>query len=122
MLRQVLVKLFRRAFGMILLICLGCSAQSVSPDVSEKIERQLRTYYNVPAAVKINIGTLQPSEFPNYNTVTITMESPEKKHAYDFLLSKDGKTLIRMTKLDLDKDPYADNMQKIDTAGRPVRG
>ncbi len=116
------MKLFRRLLVVSLLICLGCSAQSVAPDVSEKIERQMRAYYNVPPSVKISIGPLQPSEFSNYSSVSITMESPEKKHSYDFLLSKDGKTLIRFTKLDLDKDPYADNLKKIDTAGRPVRG
>ena len=40
----------------------------------------------------------------------------------DFLVSKDGKTLIRMTKIDLTEDPYAATMKKIDVAGRPVRG
>ena len=46
----------------------------------------------------------------------------EKKQTYDFLLSKDKKTLIRMTKLDLTKDPYAEVMKKIDIKGRPTRG
>ena len=40
----------------------------------------------------------------------------------EFLVSKDGKTLVRMTKIDLTKDPYAETMKKIDVAGRPVRG
>ena len=40
----------------------------------------------------------------------------------NFLLSKDDKTLIRMTRLDLTKDPYAEVMQKIDAKDRPVRG
>src|SRR2546430_4685669 len=44
------------------------------------------------------------------------------KKTFDFLLSKDQKTLIRMTKMDLSKDPYAENMKKIDVKGRPVRG
>jgi protein-disulfide isomerase len=38
------------------------------------------------------------------------------------LVSKDQKNLIRMTKLDLTKDPYAEVMKKIDLNGRPVRG
>ena len=45
-----------------------------------------------------------------------------KKQTYDFLLAKDGKTLLRMTKLDLSKDPYAEVMKKIDVSGRPTRG
>jgi protein-disulfide isomerase len=72
--------------------------------------------------VKVTIGQPRPSEFPNYDTVTITMDGGEKKSTYEFLLSKDGKTLVRMTKLDLTKDPYAENMKKIDVSGRPTRG
>ena len=45
-----------------------------------------------------------------------------KKQTYDFLLAKDGKTLLRMTKLDLSRDPYAEVMKKIDVGGRPTRG
>jgi protein-disulfide isomerase len=50
------------------------------------------------------------------------MEGGEKKQTYDFLVSKDSKTLIRMTKMDLSKDPYADVMSKINLSGRPTRG
>jgi protein-disulfide isomerase len=38
------------------------------------------------------------------------------------LLSKDKKTLLRMSKFDLTKDPYAEVMKKIDLKGRPTRG
>ncbi len=112
----------RRALFLFILICLGCSAQSGTPDVSLRIERQVRTYYSVPPEVKITVGPRKPSEFPNYDSVTVTFDSTEKKHDYEFLLSHDDKTLIRMTRLDLTKDPYAEVMQKIDQNGRPVRG
>jgi protein-disulfide isomerase len=72
--------------------------------------------------VRITIGTLRPSDFTGYDALTITMEGGEKKQTYDFLLSKDGKTLARMTKLDLTKDPYVEAMKKIDLNGRPTRG
>ena len=42
MYRRFLVASFRRCFAVFLLICLGCAAQSVSPDVSHKVERQVR--------------------------------------------------------------------------------
>jgi len=113
---------FRRSVFVFLLVCLGCSAQSVSPDVAQRIERQVRTYYTIPPRVKVEISPLKPSEFPNYDGLTITFEGNEKKQSYEFLLSKDKKTLIRMSKLDLTKDPYADVMKKIDIAGRPTRG
>ena len=114
--------LFRRAFATFLLICLGCSAQSVSPDLSHKIERQVRSYYNLPARVKLVLGPIQSSEFPNYDALTITLDGGDKKITYDFLLSKDRNTLIRQTKLDLTKDPFLEAMKKMDLTNRPVRG
>jgi protein-disulfide isomerase len=111
----------RRSIIVFALICLGCSAQSVPPDVAQRIERQVRSFYSIPAGVKVSLGPLKPSEFPNYDTLTITFEG-DKKQTYDFLLSKDGKTLMRMAKIDLTKDPYAELMKKIDVAGRPTRG
>jgi protein-disulfide isomerase len=111
-----------RSILVLVLICLGCSAQSAAPDEVQRIERQVRVFYSIPASVKIMVGPLRPSDFPGYDAVTIHMDSEEKKQDYEFLLSKDGKTLLRMTKFDLTKDPYADIMKKINVAGRPVRG
>jgi protein-disulfide isomerase len=112
----------RRAALLLLLVCLGCSAQSASPEVSRRIEQQVRTYYSIPARVKVVLGPTKPSEFPNYDALTITFDGGEKKQTYDFLLAKDGKTLLRMTKLDLSKDTLAEVMKKIDVKGRPTRG
>jgi protein-disulfide isomerase len=82
----------------------------------------VRATYNIPASVNITLGPLRHSDFADYDALTITMEGGEKKLTYDFLLSKDGKTLVRMTKLDLTKDPYAETMNRISLAGRPTRG
>lgn len=112
----------RRSFAVVFSICLGCAAQSVSPDVAMRIEREVRSYYSVPASVKISMSPLKPSEFPNYDALTITLEGSSKKLTYDFLLSKDDKQLMRVTKLDLTADPYAAVMKKIDLTGRPTRG
>jgi protein-disulfide isomerase len=120
--RRFLVTFTRRAALLLLVVCLGCSAQSASPEVSRRIEQQVRTYYSIPARVKVILGPTKPSEFPNYDALTITFDGGEKKQTYDFLLAKDGKTLLRMTKLDLSKDPLAEVMKKIDVKGRPTRG
>src|SRR2546426_2434680 len=122
MYRRFLVTALRRSILVLLLICLGCSAQSAPTDVAQRVERQVRAFYSIPPHVKITLSPLKPSEFPNYDALTITFDSGDKKQNYDFLLSKDGQTLIRMTKLDLSKDPYAAVMKKIDVSGRPTRG
>ncbi len=121
MIRRFLVISGKRAFVLSLIVCLGCSAQAPT-ELSQRIERQLRVAYNVPQTVKVLISVPHGSEFPNYDALTVTFEGDGKKQTYDFLLSKDQKTLMRMTKMDLSKDPYAENMKKIDTKGRPVRG
>jgi protein-disulfide isomerase len=122
MYREFLVTLLRRSILVFALICVGCSAQSAPSDVSLRIERQVRSFYNIPSNVKVNLGPIKPSEFPNYDLMTIAFEGDSKKQEYEFLLSKDKKTLLKMTKLDLTKDPYAELMKKIDVGGRPVRG
>jgi protein-disulfide isomerase len=112
----------RRSFLILTLICLGCSAQSVAPDLSKRIERQVRATYSLPVDVQVTVGPAKPSEFPNYDAITITLSTSERKQDVPFLVAKDGKTLIRMTKMDLSQDPYAEVMKKIDTTGRPTRG
>ena len=115
--------LFRRSVAILILICLGCSAQSAAPsDLNKRIERQVRAFYNLPAEVQVNLSTPKPSEFPNFETLTVTLNNGEHKQDVEFLLSKDSKTLIRLTKLDISKDPYVEIMKKIDTTGRPTRG
>ncbi len=91
-------------------------------DVNQRIERQVHAYFGVPPDVNVKIGARSPSEFPNYDTLPVTLSRDEKSQTMEFLVSKDGKTLIRMTKIDLTEDPYAATMKKIDLAGRPLRG
>lgn len=123
MLRRFFVTLFRRSFLLLLMVCLGCAAQSVSPDLAQKIERQVRSYYKVPAELKILVGSTSPSpDFPNYDSVIVTIDNGEKKQDLKFLISKDRSSLIRINKFDLTKDPFAETMSKIDLNGRPTRG
>lgn len=122
MLRRFLVTLLRRSFLVLLLICLGCSAQSAPPDTVKAIERQVRSYYKLPPDVQISIGPIHPSDFTNYDAVKLTFTKGTRKDDYDFLLSKDGKTLVKMTKMDLTKDPNAEVMKKLDVKDRPTRG
>lgn len=112
----------RRAFLVLLLICLGCSAQSVPPEIGQVVERHVRAHYSLPPEMQVNVGPIRPSEFPNYDVLTVTLDNSGKKQNLDFLLSKDHKTLVRLSKMDLTQDPYAEIMKKIDVTGRPTRG
>jgi protein-disulfide isomerase len=123
MLRRFLVTLIRRSFLLLLVVCLGCVAQTASPDLARKIERQVRSYYKIPPEVHLLVGVPSPSsEFPNYESLVVTVDSGEKKQDLTFLVSKDRSSMMRMIKFDLSKDPYAVTMSKIDVSGRPTRG
>jgi len=124
--------ILRRAFVVLLMICLGCSAQSPPPptssspsppaDIVRAVERRVRAQYSLPPDVKVIVGTLRSSEFPNYDALTVSFASRTKKQDFEFLLSRDHKTLLRMSKFDLTSDPYAEIMKKINVSGRPTRG
>src|SRR6202140_3865664 len=116
---------------LLVLICMGCSAQSPpaqpsippsSSDLTTLIERQVRAHYSVTPDVKVTLGPLRSSEFPNYDALMVTFSSGTKKQEFDFLVSHDHKTLMRVTRMDLTNDPYAETMKKIDLTGRPARG
>jgi len=118
------VTLIRRSLLLMLLVCLGCVAQSAPPDVARKVERQVRAFYNIPVDVKVTVGPVTPStDWPNYDSISVTIDGGNgRRKDFSFLLSKDRATLLRMTKFDLTKDPFAELMRKIDVSGRPSRG
>src|SRR5215469_5776586 len=124
LLRRFLLNLTRRSLFVLLLVCLGCVAQSAPPDVARKIEHQVRSTYNLPADVKVTVGAVVPGapDMPGYDTVSVTLDGDGKQKEYKFLLSRDRNTMLRVTKFDLTKDAFAELMNKIDVTGRPTRG
>jgi protein-disulfide isomerase len=124
MLRRFLLSLIRRSLFILLVICLGCVAQSAPPDVARKVEHQVRSFYTIPADVKIAVGAITAStEMPGYDAVAVKIDGGDGKGKdYQFLISKDRGTLLRVTKFDLNKDPFSELMSKIDVNGRPSRG
>jgi protein-disulfide isomerase len=110
-------------FGCLLCVCLPCSAQYLSAAVVRKIEHQMRIAYKLPPSVKVVISEPTPSnEVPGYDSVSINVISGDKQKAYDFLISKDRNTMLRVNKFDIGHDAYADEMSKINVTGRPTRG
>ncbi len=116
------MSLFQRSLIALLLLSLGCSAQSKPSDLDRRIERQVRAYYQVPDQVNITVGARKASEFPNYDSLTVILSVGDKKQEQEFLISKDDKTLMRLAKMDLTRDPYAEILKKMNLDGRPWKG
>ncbi len=125
----------KRLAVLFLLVCVGCSAQSskvsqpatgstntLSPELQQRIEHRVRAQYDLPPEVTISVGPTRPSDIVGFNTVTLILNGRGKEQKLDFLLSKDDKTLARMTSMDLTHDVYAERASKMDLQGRPVRG
>src|SRR4051812_43177937 len=110
--------MMKKLFFFPVLLAFGGSAPqtSATQDLNRKIERQLRATYNVPGSVELQISPRTTgSDLPDFDKITVTFSRGESKQTHDFLISKDGKTLLSVTRMDLDKDPYAAVMSQIDT-------
>ncbi len=81
----------------------------------------VRAQLGVPPDWEIAPTKPTPSDVPGFNTLQIDFypaAEPAHKESVDFLLSKDGNTLGRLAKYDLNKVPGLDSP----VTGRPVRG
>jgi protein-disulfide isomerase len=127
------VKALSQFFALILFICVSCAAQSTpqssntkdlnAKDLNLKIDRQIRATYKIPAEVPIVIGPFSPSkDWPTYDSFQITIGEGSARQQFEFLMSKDRNSMLKLTRFDLVGDPYAEVMKKIDLTGRPVRG
>jgi protein-disulfide isomerase len=94
----------------------SASASSINdPVLRQRIEQNLRARFRIPTQVTLEFGERTPSEFTGYDQVTVTLVNQGHRSPNTFLLSKDGKTLAQINKIDLSRDPFA-----LDS--RPVRG
>lgn len=115
---------YLNAFLFLIFATAGCKAQSaststaLSPEVIHRIQTEIRSRYSVPVEVDVSVSDPQPSDISGYDKVVVTFTHDTKKTPFDFLLSKDRKTLARLEKIDISQDL----MSKIDVKGRPVRG
>jgi protein-disulfide isomerase len=117
------VKAFSSLLIVLSLICLNCASQPKPSDLTTRIERQIRATYRLPPEAPVVVGPFTPSpDWPGYDAFTVTIGEGERKQDYPFLLAKDKKSIVRVNRIEISADPYADVMKKIDVRGRPVRG
>lgn len=117
------MKVLSRLLVLLSLICIDCASQPKPTDLAATIERQIRATYKLPPEAPVMVGPFSPSpDWPGYDAFTVTIGEEGRKQDYPFLLAKDKKSIVRVNRIELSADPYADVMKKIDVGGRPVRG
>ncbi len=107
----------------LVMLAVGCRAQipaaASAPAASDRrIEVLIRSQFAVPSDYDVLLGSRTKSDIPGYEAMPVTFSHHGKQTVINFLLSQDGKTLARLEKFDLSKDP-SDAISVVD---RPVRG
>ncbi|MFT4114070.1 DsbA family protein [Silvibacterium sp.] len=112
-------------FCLMALSVAGCRAQTTPAPIdsltARKIEVLARTKLNVPTEYQISVGGREASTMPGYDTVKVTFSlpgHPDHTQSLNFLISKDGNTLARLSEWDISKNPA----DLVPYAGRPMRG
>lgn len=90
----------------------------LTPEISHRIQTEIRSRYNVPPQITISISDPKPGTTPGYDDLVLTFTGGTHTTNHDFLISADRKTLAHMEKIDISQDL----MSKIDVKGRPVKG
>ena len=85
------------------------------PVLKQHIEENLRARFKISSRVSLEISERTPSEFAGYDQITVTLVAQGRRSPNTFLLSKDGKTLAQINKIDVSKDPFG-------IENRPTRG
>jgi protein-disulfide isomerase len=123
------MRFLERCLALFVIVCAGCSAQSAAPELTSRIEQHVRAYFKLPLTVEVKVGPVKSSEFAGYDSVMITLTDGVQSKDHEFLVSRDGQTLVRLTKIDIRADLRAAAMKKnaetrarITTTGRPIRG
>lgn len=94
------------------------SAGALTPEIKHRIQTEIRSRYSVPPAIEVGLSDPKASDIPGYDQITVTFTGGAHNTSFDFLVSKDRKTLARLEKMDISQDLMA----KIDIKNRPIRG
>jgi protein-disulfide isomerase len=99
-----------------------CVAQRIPPELASRIEQRIRVSESIPATVRILVSSPHRTNFAGYHALSVTFEDNGRREDGEFLLSDDGEFLVKLTRLDLTKNPYIEIMGRITLGGRPIRG
>lgn len=126
------VDLFLSRIQILLACCIvvaataGCRAQTpankkLNSQLDIRIQTAIRNELSVPPEYKVTIGPEKKSELSGYNSILVTFSlpgHPNRTQHLEYLVSKNGNTLARLSKIDISKNPQS----MLPIQGRPIRG
>jgi len=118
MLRRFLLILIRRSLLILLLVLSRLCCPVRAPDIARKIEHQVRAFYTIPVDVKVTVGAITPSnDMPGYDAVSVKIEGDGQQKRLQVFDFQGPQHHAAGDKINLNKDPFADVMSKIDVTG-----
>ena len=94
------------------------AATSTTPSLDRRIEVLIRSQFSVPPDYDMTLEDKTKSDTTGYDNLPVTFSHKDKKITVNFLISKDGSTIERIEKFNLNNNPAL----SIDVDKRPVRG
>ena len=87
-----------------------------------KVESYLRELFGWGPQYKINLGPVTPAEIPGLLKIPVSVDHAGQNEKGTVYVTKDARFMIRGEIRDMSKNPFADNLAKITTAGSPSTG
>lgn len=101
---------------LLVFVAFGCLWAQTDSDLNARIEKNVRAHFKIPKRITIEVSPRRADRsYGDYDQITVTLTSASRRTPYEFLVSKDGNTLIQLARIDISKDPF-------DASGRPSRG
>jgi protein-disulfide isomerase len=99
------------------------SAHVSAPAIDKKaLEEYVRHLFLWDSRIQIQIADPKPSEIPGFFDVAVTASNGSASQSETYLVSKDGRKIIRGTVYDISRDPFAADREKLHTDAAPSLG
>ena len=95
---------------------------ALSADPKGEIVQHVREQFKVPEATSLTAGPFHNSGFPNFLATTVTVENGKQKQNLDFYITKDNRTLVLGSVLNLGLDLRREALRTIVTTNQPTQG
>lgn len=101
------------------------SNASSAPDsaaIAKRVEDYLRKYYAWGPNYQVKVGTPKPSPIGDLYEVEVEVSTQQGSDSASVYVTKDGHYMVRGDMSDLNADPFAENLSKLNLQGAASKG
>ncbi len=118
------MKLLYSSVAAAVLFAAGAFAAETPKSAFDKptFEAYIRRLELLPANLKVNIGEPKPTAFDGFMEIPVEIVTPQGVAPVRYLVSKDGKTIIKGNLYNIAKNPFQPELDKLKTDLQPSFG